>query len=315
MPEPRLNLRTLVIGGSGYIGMYLVPILIESGRSVSVLGRKKLLTQELPNEANYISGDFGDIELIKELLKTHDEVIHMAYASVPNTSYENPLGDLLENLPPAVQLFSVAAEAGIKLLFVSSGGTVYGEPESLPISESHPTKPISPYGLTKLTLENYARLYSITKSLKFLCVRPANAFGIGQVPFKGQGFISTAIASIIRGGAVDLYGENGTIRDYVYVSDLAYGIFKVLDSGVLGETYNIGSGIGMSNLDVILRFKPILEDMGFKIQINNLPPRSFDVAKNVLDSKKIKEHTGWKESISFDEGLLLTVRWLMESYA
>jgi len=98
---------------------------------------------------------------------------------------------LLENLPPTVQLFAEVAASGRKLVFVSSGGTVYGEASKLPIREDHPTKPISPYGVTKLTLESYAHLYAVTHGLKFVCVRPANAFGPGQKPFTGQGFMPT----------------------------------------------------------------------------------------------------------------------------
>jgi UDP-glucose 4-epimerase len=148
--------------------------------------------------------------------------------------------DLLQNLPPTVQLFSEAAVRGTKLLLVSSGGTVYGEADELPISETHATKPISPYGVTKLTLENYAYLYAATHDLKFVCVRPANAYGIGQKAFVGQGFVATALASAMRGMPIKIFGHCGTIRDYLYVSDLASGIVSALEHGHLSETYNLG---------------------------------------------------------------------------
>jgi UDP-glucose 4-epimerase len=128
-------------------------------------------------------------------------VIHLAYATVPNTSFDNPLADLLQNLPPTVELFSKVAERSGRLILVSSGGTVYGQAVQLPILENHPTNPISPYGVTKLTLEKYAHLYAVTKSLKVICVRPGNAYGVGQYPYIGQGFVSTAMASI-RGVSV-----------------------------------------------------------------------------------------------------------------
>src|ERR1019366_9002266 len=166
----------LVIGGAGYIGSHLVPQLAAAGRRVTVLGRREFPKYELPEGANYVSGDFAQLELIRRLLDEHHEVIHLAFASVPNTSFENPLEDLVQNLPPTVQLFSEAAAKGAKLILVSSGGTVYGEAEELPIIESHITKPISPYGVTKLTLESYAYLYAATHGLKFVCVRPSNAY-------------------------------------------------------------------------------------------------------------------------------------------
>ena len=157
---------TLVIGGAGYIGIHLVRHLVATGRSVTVLGRSKLTANELPQNVSHVAGDFGELDLIGSLLDRHHEVIHLAYATVPNTSFENPLADLLQNLPPTVQLFSEVARRNRKLLMVSSGGTVYGEALNLPISENHSTKPISPYGVTKLTLENYAHLYGITHGLK-----------------------------------------------------------------------------------------------------------------------------------------------------
>ena len=302
--------NTLIIGGAGYIGMHLVPQLIATGRHVTVLGRSSKPRCKLPDGAAYVVGDFGQHDLISRLLDVHQEVIHLAYATVPNTSFENPLADLLQNLPPTVQLFSEVADRGAKLVLVSSGGTVYGEAVKLPILETHPTKPISPYGVTKLTLENYAYLYAATHGLKFVCVRPANAYGAGQRPFVGQGFIATAMASAMRGIPIKVFGECGTIRDYLYVSDLASGIVNALLKGRLSETYNLGSGIGMSNLDVIKAFEPLMYKIGCKVQLENLPERAFDVKANVLDSTKLQKHSGWQPKIDFVEGLRLTYEWL-----
>lgn len=307
------NLSTLVIGGAGYIGHHLLPLLIQSGRSVTVLGRRDLDKKTLPLGIKYQKGDFSDLVLLRSLLSYHDEVIHMAYASIPNTSFANPLSDLLENLPRTISLFSEIADRGIKLLHISSGGTVYGEAESLPINEMHATNPISPYGLTKLTIENYARLYRAAKGLNYLCVRPANAYGVGQLPFKGQGFISTAIASVIKNKPINVFGDAGAFRDYVYVSDLAEGILKVLEHGRLGETYNIGTGICLSNLDIVRQFEPVLNKQGYISRINHLPARRFDVKFNSLDCEKVKTETGWKPRVSFNDGLLMTINWLSEN--
>lgn len=307
-------LRTLLIGGAGFIGLNLIPLLLSSGREITVVGRRNFEGQLFPQGVEYVRGDFADLALLTRLLNSHDEVIHLANASVPNTSHENPLTDLFENLVPSVQLFSEVAKRGLKLLLVSSGGTVYGEAEDQNINESHPTRPISPYGLTKLTLENYAKLYSITKDLNYLCVRPSNAYGVGQIPFKGQGFISTAVASIISEKAVDIYGPSGSIRDYLYITDLVKGILKVLDQGKSGETYNIGSGKGRSNIDVIFQMEPLIKEMGYIVNINHLPDRKFDVKYNCLDCAKINKHTGWSPEISFQDGLKSTINWLEKSY-
>lgn len=301
---------TLVIGGAGYIGAHLVPMLIASGKRVTVLGRSATPRYKLPAGATYVVGDFGRRDLIDGLLDRHQEVIHLAYATVPNTSFENPLADLLQNLPPTVQLFSEVADRGGKLILVSSGGTVYGEALQLPIREDHHTKPISPYGVTKLTLENYAYLYAVTHGLKFVCVRPANAYGVGQRPFVGQGFISTAIASAMREQPIKIFGQNGTVRDYIYVSDLASGIVSALKAGNLSETYNLGTGIGYSNREVIHALSPMMKKMGFEVHIEHVPERMFDVKANVLDSTKLQVQTGWKTQVDLREGLRLTTEWL-----
>ncbi|NWE45777.1 NAD-dependent epimerase/dehydratase family protein [Pseudomonas gingeri] len=304
---------TLVIGGGGYIGAYLVPQLLATGRQVTVLGRSVKPRFELPEQATYVCGDFGQQTLIGSLLDAHQEVIHLAYATVPNTSFENPLADLLQNLPPTVQLFTEAAKRSIKLVLISSGGTVYGEALPVPIAEMHPTKPISPYGVTKLTLENYAYLYAKTHGLKFVCARPANAYGRGQRPFIGQGFISTAIASSINGLPIRVFGETGAIRDYLYVSDLASGIVCCLEYGKLSECYNLGSSVGSTNLDIINNIRPLMLELGCTVRVENLPERVFDVKSNILDSSKLTRDTGWSASTSLLDGLVATRDWLWSS--
>jgi len=301
----------LVIGGGGYVGSYLVSQLIATGRKLTVLGRSKNPRYKLPKSVEYVEGDFAEQQLIRTLLDTHQEVIHLAYATVPNTSFENPISDLLQNLPATVQLFLEAAQKQVKLILVSSGGTVYGEASELPIRETHPRRPISPYGVTKLTVESYAHLYAVTHGLKFVCVRPANAYGVGQRPFIGQGFIATAIASAIKGMPIKIFGQNGTVRDYIYVSDLASGIVSALDHGHLSETYNIGSGIGLSNLEIVESLKPLMDEIGHEVRIKNLAERAFDVRANVLDSTKLKINSGWKPVIKFNEGLIVTRDWLV----
>lgn len=303
--------RTLVIGGGGFVGSHLAPLLLARGRCVTVLGRSAVPRFALPTGAAYVAGDFAQPELIRELLAAHDEVVHLAYATVPNTSYGNPLADLQENLPPTMQLFAEVAKLGGRLVLVSSGGTVYGEAQSLPINERHPTDPISPYGVTKLTLEKYAGLYVVTKGLDVVCVRPANAYGEGQLPFLGQGFIATAMGSALRGDPVRVFGNRGTVRDYLHVIDMAAGIVEVLVQGEAGATYNLGSGIGRSNMDVIEAFTPLLAEIGSTVHVEHESERPFDVRANVLDSSRLRERTGWRPRIDFSQGLRGVRDWLM----
>jgi len=310
-----MNTKTLVIGGGGYIGSYLVAELVASGRQVTVIGRSKEPHYILPENVTYVCGDFGSHELICGLLDTHKEVIHLAYATVPNTSFDDPLIDLLQNLPPTVQLFIEVAKRACRLVLVSSGGTVYGEALETPVGEDHPTNPISPYGVTKLTLEKYAHLYAVTHGLEVICLRPSNAFGVGQWPNQGQGFVSTAIALSMAGKPVKIYGQHGTVRDYVYVSDLAGGIVKALEHGLLSEVYNIGTGVGRTNLEVLETMSPIMVAIGCRVKIEHLPKRIFDVQSNILNANKLEEHTGWKPKVKFVDGLLKTRDWLQMNYA
>ncbi len=201
-----------VIGGAGFIGRHLVRELLRTGRTVRVAGRRDRALTKLPVEVEYCQGDIRNQDFVSQVLQDVDEVVDLAYSTVPKTSYENPLLDITDNLPSSVGLFDVASRLPIKkLVFVSSGGTVYGESQILPITETHPTNPISPYGITKLALEKYAQFYHKLQGLPVVCVRPANPYGEGQRAFEGQGFVSTAVASILTGREITIFGESGTV--------------------------------------------------------------------------------------------------------
>ncbi len=304
----------MLIGGAGYLGTRLAAELSASGRHVTVLGRKLVPDCTLAPGVVYHHGDYADSALLDVLLRDHEDVVHLAHASVPGALAGAPLPDLLQNLTPSIGLFAAAALRGRKVLLVSSGGTVYGEALELPITELHPTRPVSSYGVTKLTIESYGRLQAVMNDLPLICVRPANAYGVGQRPFSGQGFISTALASAIRGEPVKLFGRDGTVRDYVYIDDLARGIAGALESGQPGETYNLGSGVGLSNRQVLDEMVPHLHRLGVALKIDVLPERPTDVKINILDSRKLHDRTGWQPRISLSEGLQRTADWIKAGY-
>jgi UDP-glucose 4-epimerase len=249
-------------------------------------------------------GDYNDRSILRSILKDTDEVIDLAYSTVPKTSFEDPLFDILSNLPPGVTLLQEAARIKLKkIVFVSSGGTVYGKARSLPIDETHPTNPISPYGITKLTMEKYAGMFAVTAGLPVAIARPANAYGEDQVAFTGQGFISTAIQSILQGKKVDIYGEQGTIRDYLHVTDIARGIVSVLEHGEKGQSYNIGSGIGRNNKEVLAVITPLAAKSGLAIETNFLLDRRFDVPVNILNAQKLQSISNWQLQVPFEDGV------------
>ena len=296
--------RCIIIGGAGFIGLELTRMLCASGRKVFVLGRRSVPDVELPSNCNYVCGDYGNRTILREIMMPGCEVIDLAYSTVPKTSYGDPVFDLISNLPPSVGLLQEAQAAGVKkVLLVSSGGTVYGSARSLPITEDHPTIPLSPYGITKLTIDRYAMMFHRTMDMPVVIARPANAYGENQRARSGQGFIAAAIDAVLCGRNVDVYGEEGTIRDYIHVSDIASGILSILNDGVAGEAYNIGTGLGTSNLALLSILESTAAESGHAVHVNKLPARRFDVDANVLDCRKLKELSNWSPKISLHEGV------------
>ncbi|TKB92681.1 MAG: NAD-dependent epimerase/dehydratase family protein [Nitrospira sp.] len=298
-----------LIGGGGFIGVHVAHALLSQGMTITVLDARPAPIH-LSKAVGYVVGDYGDKETLKRTLIDVDTVINLSYASVPSTSIEDPIQDILCNLPAAVRLFETASDYAIrKIVVISSGGTVYGPAQGLPLTEDHATNPISPYGVTKLAIEKYGHMFHRLKELPVVTVRPANAFGERQNPFVGQGFIATAIAAILSRKGVTLYGPHGTIRDYVHVEDVAGGIVAALEYGQAGTIYNIGSGKGRSNKEVLDEIRPYAESLGLPLQIETLPARRFDVEANVLDSTKLHDDTGWNIRITFREGIKRTWDW------
>jgi UDP-glucose 4-epimerase len=301
-----------VIGGSGFIGGYVVRRLLATGRKVTVVGRKNI--SPFGDEVTYLyKADNRPDRLLSEL-KDIEEVIDLSYSTTPKTSFENPVQDIIENLQVTVELLEQLIKSNIKkLIYVSSGGTVYGQAASTPITEDHRTYPLSPYGITKLAIEKYCQMYHGIHKLPVTIVRPANAYGEGQIAFRGQGFIATAIATIIKGEDIKIYGAEGTIRDYIHADDIAAGIISALDHGEPGECYNIGSGIGRSNIEVVRALESILGASGYKCNYQYLPHRPFDVNTNILDSSKLKSVSGWEPAVDFNTGLSKTIQWYLSN--
>ncbi|MDP2829314.1 MAG: NAD-dependent epimerase/dehydratase family protein [Sulfuricellaceae bacterium] len=294
-----------VIGGTGFIGRVVVQQLVAGGREVRVIGRREQRPASLDEKASYLSGDYGDKAFLERALSGVDEIIDLAYSTVPKSSFEDPIHDITTNLPQAVNLFQVVSERKNirKLVVVSSGGTVYGPALAIPITEDHPTNPISPYGITKLAVEKYALMYHRLFNLPVSIVRPSNAYGEGQLPYRGQGFIATAIASILNGDAVTVFGGDQIIRDYIHVADVADGIVATLESGRPGAFYNLGSGSGLTTNQVLSFIAALAHQIDKSVAVEAKPLRAFDVPANILDCTRIQADTGWRTKISFAEGL------------
>lgn len=297
-------MRSCVIGGAGFIGRHLCSALAATGRDVLAIGRSP--GPDAPVQGiQYLACDVNDRAALRRVLADCDEVTDLAYATVPKTSFIDPFFDLQSNLPRVVGLMEELKDCTHlrRFVVVSSGGTVYGSVDRLPIPEETPTAPISPYGITKLAIERYAMMYHYLHGVPAIVVRPANAYGRGQLPFRGQGFVATAMGSILQEKDVVVYGEQGTVRDYVHVRDLAAGIIAALDHGIEGETYNIGSGVGRSNLDVLDMIRPLAEAADLPVRVRHEPARKFDVPANVLNFGRLLARSGWLPKVSMPEGL------------
>jgi len=307
--------KCFIIGGAGFIGRHIINELLNSDREISVIGRNENPVNPIPENVKYYSGNYGNPKFISKLLNNADEVINLAYSSIPKTSYDDPLKDVLENLIESVNFLDTLCDLNIKkIITFSSGGTIYGNTEILPIPETAATNPISPYGITKLTIEKYGFMFNHLKKLPIIVLRPGNAYGEGQKPFSGQGFIATAMASVLEKKEIIVFGQEGTIRDYIHVKDLARATRLAIEKGKDGECYNIGSGQGLSNIDIVKLIKKAAEKDSYEVRIKHLEPREFDVKANILNCEKIFTDTGFKPEINIEDGINLTWRAMLEKY-
>ena len=306
--------RCIVFGGAGFLGAHIIPRLCGNARLVVCVDRFERAPAHLPAGCAYVRASEKPT-FFAELLQRGDEVVDLAYSSVPKTSYEDPVSDILENLPRLVKLCRAATANRIgKIVMMSSGGAVYGKATSLPISEDCPTNPVSPYGITKLAIEKYAQMYHVAEGLPVICLRPGNAYGAAQLPFRGQGFIATAIASVLSGIPVEIFGESGTIRDYIHAGDIASLVERVLDVGAPGSVFNVGTGRGTSNLDIISQLRPLAASANLDVRLKTQPSRPFDVTENVLDSSRAKQATGWGPTTGLEEGLAAAWNWYASNH-
>ncbi|WP_107310882.1 NAD-dependent epimerase/dehydratase family protein [Burkholderia metallica] len=310
--------RVLLIGGGGFIGRHVADACAKVGFGVRVVDVSQPTIDAnpangLPLQTEVYVGDYGDAFFLREVIRNVDVVVHLAHDAMRmNIECDMPQ-EYERNILPATRLMEACIDAGVKkFVFVSSGGTVYGnQPAGASISESTVTRPVSLYGTSKLCIEHIALLYHVQRQLPAVIVRPGNAYGSGQVPFRGQGLIATALASAQQGREVTIFGDGNAVRDYIHVLDIADAITKIVESGVSGEIYNIGTGVGVSVRELLNDYlAPALEKTGVQLAVRYHDARRADVEYNVLNCAKIAEQTGWISSIGLRQGVEQTLEWL-----
>lgn len=280
--------RVLVLGANGFIGSHLVDCLIKYGYLVRAFGRfENEPLFNLSNNVEIFRGDFLNQNDLEEALEDVSYVVHLISTTTPATSDKDPLIDLQTNVTGGLALLQkcVAKSTVKRIIFASSGGTVYGDNyPGRPFSETDPTNPISPYGIGKLTIENYLHYYHRTHGLDYTVFRISNPYGGRQKNTKQQGIMPILIKNITEGLPVTVYGDGTMVRDYIYIYDLVEIISQSLGKDLEYRTYNVGSSIGVSINDLI----EMVEEFSGKSAILEYKesPASF-VQTSVLDTTRL----------------------------
>ncbi|MBW4055879.1 MAG: NAD-dependent epimerase/dehydratase family protein [Proteobacteria bacterium] len=241
-----------------------------------------------------------------EALQGVEIVYHLISTTVPGTSNLNPVVDINDNLVATVVLLDQMIKMGVKrIVYLSSGGTVYGKPHKVPIAEEHPLNPICSYGVVKVAIENYLHMYQELYGLRPTIIRPSNPFGPRQGHEGVQGVIATFIAKIFLNQSLNVWGDGSVIRDYMYVTDLARLCIVAGEENHTG-VFNAGSGQGISISSIIKQLEVI---SGKKPSVSYEPGRNFDVKEMVLDINHTKNITGWCPTVDLTNGLLKHWNW------
>ncbi len=302
------NVDCLVIGAGGFIGTHLCRALTDAGARVHGFGRRIAYPNALASQ-RFTIGEFSDRAALARVVDGAEIVFHVLASSTPESSNKDPLADLNANVASTLNLLEICRAAGTrKLVFASSGGTVYGVPSRTPIAEDASTEPISAYGVGKLAIEKYLGFYRHLHKMDFVILRIANPFGPYQDPFRRQGIIPAIIQAALDGRSVEIWGDGTVVRDFLYAADTADALVRAASYGGAFKIFNVGSGVGRSLIDT-------LDAIGKVLDIPNLkrvykPSRPADVPVNVLDISLIQQELNWSPSISWHDALRLTADWL-----
>lgn len=302
-------MRTLVLGGNGFIGSHLVDCLLAAGHRVRVMDRGPELFRSLLPGVDYRVGNYTDTALLAEALTDVDMVFHLISTTVPSTSNLDPVADIEGNLVASVRLLSLMREQGVgRIVYLSSGGTVYGIPDFSPIPESHPLRPISSYGVVKVAIENYLFMAHHLHGLSFTVLRASNPYGPRQGHSGVQGVIGTFLWKLAKREQIDIWGDGSVVRDYIHVRDLAALCLRVAESNVTG-VFNAGSGIGHSLLDIVEMMRIAT---GLDVEPCYKAGRTYDVPCSVLDITAMRLAIGWEPETLLDSGIRDTWDWVRE---
>jgi len=297
----------LLLGGGGFIGMALARRLCKDEFNVHILS-KRSPAQEIGTNIIFYQGSLDDKNILENVLPKCKTIFHLASSTTPGSSSRHPALEADKNITPTLRFLDILQDyKNFHIIFVSSGGTLYGNPKSIPVDETHPLNPLSFHGAGKVALETFLRTFSTLPEINTSIVRPSNVYGPGQSFRSGFGVIRTMLEHIYHGTAMEIWGDGRSIRDFLYIDDMLSALIRLMDFPYDNNTYNIGSGIGYS----LNQLKEIIETVcGKKLPAVFRPSRKTDVKGIVLDSSRFIKETKWHPMVSLEQGVELTWKWL-----
>jgi len=306
--------RCLVLGGRGFIGSHLVDALLDAGNFVRCFDRPHVTTLGEDHLANanfeLYEGDLSCEADIVAALEGCDICYHLVSTTLPKSSNADPVFDVESNLLGTIRLLNHAVKAGVKkIIYVSSGGTVYGMPEQMPILETHPTEPTCSYGITKLAIEKYLALFNQLHGLDYTVLRIANPYGERQRIHASQGAVAVFLGKVLRSEPVEIWGDGSVVRDYIYIADVVDALLAVIEPTESEHVFNIGSDRGLSLNEVLIQVESVTGQVAVK---RYMPSRVFDVPRNVLSIERAKYLIGWSPKVSFEQGISRFADWLLQ---
>jgi len=288
-------MNILIIGGNGFIGTNLIKELLHQSTFILIYLRKNSKNEnfEFTNHKNVeiVYGKFDDVDFIAELIKLKkiNFFIHLASSLLPSSKIEDYRLEEESIIKPTMELLPILAKYKVKIIYFSSGGTIYGKSKSGKFGENDKLNPISYYGLSKLLMEEIIQFENRRSGLEFLILRPSNPFGPGQKSNKNQGIINVIIEKGLTGSELEIWGNGDAVRDYIHISDLVNAVIKLMRMNIKNEIFNISSNYGMSVIELV---KIIELFINKKIKIKYLDYRKNDLSKVVLNNNKLIKHIG-----------------------